>query len=90
VAVQPLELGAPFARLPEVRQFQIVRDPDRLQVRVMLDPGAAAGTAQRIRAVVADTLAGAGAVVPAIEVTTVAELEREPGPAAKLKLIVAR
>jgi phenylacetate-coenzyme A ligase PaaK-like adenylate-forming protein len=89
-AVQPLALGAPFARLREVRQFQIVRHPDRLQVRVVLAPGAPAGAAQRIRADVAGALAGAGAVVPAIEVTTVAELEREPGPAAKLKLIVAR
>ena len=83
-------MGAPFARLPEVRQFQIVHDPGRLEVRVVLDPAAPAGTLDRVRAAVAGALEAAGALPPEIAVTPVAELEREPGPAAKLKLIVAR
>ena len=40
VALLPLRIGAPFARLPEVRQFQIVHEPARLEIRVVLDPGA--------------------------------------------------
>jgi phenylacetate-coenzyme A ligase PaaK-like adenylate-forming protein len=41
VAVLPLRLGAPFARLPQVRQFQIVNAPGGLEVRLVLDPQAA-------------------------------------------------
>ena len=90
VAVLPLRMGAPFARLPAVRQFQIVHEPGRLEVRVVLDPAAPAGTPDQVRAAVAGALEAAGAVPPRIDVTPVAELEREPGPAAKLKLIVSR
>ena len=42
VNVLPLRIGAPFARIPAVRQFQIVHEPKRLAVRVVLEPGAAA------------------------------------------------
>jgi len=90
VAVLPLRMGAPFARLPAVRQFQIVHEPGRLEIRVVLDPAAAAGTPDQVRAAVAGALEEAGAVLPRIDVEPVAELEREPGPAAKLKLIVSR
>jgi phenylacetate-coenzyme A ligase PaaK-like adenylate-forming protein len=87
VAVLPLRLGAPFARLPEVRQFQIVHEHGALEVRVVLE---AAAPTDRVRAAVAAALEAAGAVVPEIRVTPVEHLEREPGAAAKLKLIVAR
>jgi phenylacetate-CoA ligase len=90
VAVLPLRMGAPFARLPAVRQFQIVHEPGRLEVRLVLDPQAPAGTPDQVRTAVAGVLEAAGAVPPRIDVTPVAELEREAGPAAKLKLIVSR
>jgi phenylacetate-CoA ligase len=90
VELIPLRLGAPFARLPAVRQFQIVHDPSCLEVRVVLDPAAPAGTLDHVRAAVLGVLEEAGAVAPEIEVVAVGELEREPGPAAKLKLIVRR
>jgi phenylacetate-coenzyme A ligase PaaK-like adenylate-forming protein len=83
VAVLPLQLGAPFARLPEVRQFQIVHEGGALEVRVV-------GETDGVAAAVAGVLADAGAGVPEIRVTPVSELEREPGAAAKLKLIVSR
>jgi phenylacetate-coenzyme A ligase PaaK-like adenylate-forming protein len=83
VPVLPLRLGAPFARLPGVRQFQIVRERGALEVRVV-------GETDGVAAAVAGVLADAGAVVPEIRVTPVAALEREPGAAAKLKLIVSR
>jgi phenylacetate-CoA ligase len=90
VAVLPLRLGAPFARLPAVRQFQIVHEAGGLEVRVVLDPEAPGDTADRVRTAVLGVLEQARAVAPSLSVTPVAELEREPGAAAKLKLIVAR
>jgi len=90
VALLPLRIGAPFARLPEVRQFQIVHEPARLEIRVVLDPGAPDDTPARVREAVAKVLDEAGALAPGVAVTRVAELEREAGPAAKLKLVVSR
>jgi len=90
VAILPLRLGAPFARIPAVRQFQIVHEAGRLTVRVVLEPSAPGETTTQVRDAVARVLEEAGAVVPAVAVATVAELEREGGAAAKLKLIVAR
>jgi phenylacetate-coenzyme A ligase PaaK-like adenylate-forming protein len=90
VALIPLRLGAPFARLPAVRQFQIVHEPGRLEVRLVLDPAAPTGTLEQVRAAALGVLDEVGAVAPDVVVTAVTELEREPGPAAKLKLIVAR
>jgi phenylacetate-coenzyme A ligase PaaK-like adenylate-forming protein len=90
VAVIPLRLGAPFARLPAVRQFQIVHAEGELEVRLVLEPGGAEDTTERVRAAVLSALDDAGAVPPAVHVTEVAGLEREPGAAAKLKLVVSR
>ena len=90
VAVLPLRLGAPFARLPAVRQFQIVHDRDGLDVRIALEPAAPADTAERVHAAVLGVLEEAGAVAPPLRVTPVDALEREGGAAAKLKLVVAR
>ena len=66
-----------------MRQFQIVHERGALEVRVV---GDTAGVA----AAVAGALADAGAIVPEIRVTPVDALEREPGAAAKFKLIVSR
>lgn len=90
VAVIPLRLGAPFARLPGVRQFQIVHAEGELEVRLVLEPGGAGDTAERVRTAVLSALDDAGAIPPLVRVTEVAGLAREPGAAAKLKLIVAR
>jgi phenylacetate-coenzyme A ligase PaaK-like adenylate-forming protein len=90
VALLPLRMGAPFARLPEVRQFQIVHEPDGIEIRLVLDPAAPADVPARVRAAVAGAIEEAGGVAPAITVRPVAQLEREPGAAAKLKLIVSR
>jgi phenylacetate-CoA ligase len=86
VSVLPYRLGEPFARMPAVRQFQIVWDGAGMEVRVVAPRDVVA----RVRTEVADALAAAGAVPPRIEVRLVDALEREPGPAAKLKLIKAQ
>lgn len=59
-------------------------------MRLVLDPHAAPQTPAIVRAAVLRVLEEAGAVPPPVVVTPVAQLEREPGPAAKLKLIVSR
>jgi hypothetical protein len=72
--------------LPDVIQYQIVREPQRLSLRLVLRAGASAETPDRVRAGIRAALEEAGAMPPPIEVEQVAAIEREPG-SAKLKLI---
>jgi len=90
VDVIPLRLGAPFARLAAVQQFQIVHERGRLEIRVVLGAGAPVDIREQVRAGVLHELGQVGAIPPVVDVVEVTELEREPGAAAKLKLIVAR
>jgi len=87
VALHPSGLGPAFAGLPDVRQYQILHDPRGLHVRVLLAAGASADVPTRLRRSLVEAIEAAGAVPPAVEVEQVAALEREPGPAAKFKLI---
>jgi hypothetical protein len=75
--------------MPAVRQFQIVHEAGDVEVRVVLEEPSP-DVAERIRSAVLSVLDEVGAVPPPVRVTEVAGLEREPGAAAKLKLIVAR
>jgi phenylacetate-coenzyme A ligase PaaK-like adenylate-forming protein len=84
--VLPHRLRAPFAQLPDVVQYQIVREPRRLSIRLVLRAGASAETPDRVRAGIRAALEEAGAMPPPIEVEQVAAIEREPG-SAKVKLI---
>jgi phenylacetate-CoA ligase len=84
--VLPHRLRVPFARLPEVLQYQIVREPHRLVIRLVLGPAASVESPVRIAAGVRSALKDAGAVPPPIEVEPVSVIEREPG-SAKIKLI---
>jgi phenylacetate-CoA ligase len=84
--VLPHRLRVPFARLPEVIQYQIVREPRRLVIRVVLDAGASVETPERIMAGVHAALKEADAVPPPIMVEPVSAIEPEPG-SAKIKLI---
>ena len=90
VAVHPFRLRAPFARLLDVRQFQIESDGAGLHVAVVLRGSAPADLPSRVRSALAGELAAAGAVPPPISVTPVATIEREGGQAAKFKLIKCR
>jgi phenylacetate-CoA ligase len=87
VAVHPPRLRAPFAALPEVRQYQIRDDPAGLQVRVVLRPTAPPATPTRVRDILTQQLRAAGALPPAVEVVAVPEIERDGGHAAKIKPI---
>jgi phenylacetate-coenzyme A ligase PaaK-like adenylate-forming protein len=84
--VLPHRLRLPFARLPDVTQYQIVRDPRRVMIRVVLAAGASVETPARIAAGVRAAIEEAGACPPPIEVEPVSAIEREPG-SAKVKLI---
>jgi phenylacetate-coenzyme A ligase PaaK-like adenylate-forming protein len=84
--VVPYRLRAPFAELPDVRQYQIVLDDRRLAVRVVLGPGASNETLRRVEAGMRAALDAAGAIPTPIAVEPVAEIQREPG-LAKVKLV---
>jgi phenylacetate-coenzyme A ligase PaaK-like adenylate-forming protein len=84
--VLPHRLRAPFARLPEVTQYQIARESARLVIRVVLGAGARVETPDRISADVRAAIEEAGAIPPPITVEPVRAIEREPG-SAKIKLI---
>lgn len=91
VAVHPLTVRSLFAGMAELRQYQVVQDPQALRVRVALRDGVDAGqAAARIRSAVAAKLEEVGAVPPPIEVEAVAEIVRDSGHGAKLKLIESR
>ncbi len=87
VAVAPLRLRAPFATLPDIRQYQILHDRRGLQVRVVLHPGGPADTLTGIQDTLTRELRAAGALPPPIRVVPVAEIQREGGHGAKLKLV---
>ena len=87
VALHPSGLGPAFARVTAVRQFQLVHDERGLHARVVLRDGADGGVPERLRLALVEPIQAAGAVPPPIDVEPVAELRREPGPAAKLALI---
>jgi phenylacetate-coenzyme A ligase PaaK-like adenylate-forming protein len=85
VRIHPYRLRAPFALISGVRGYQIVQRPDGLVVRVV--PGSTrTGLHETVEAEVRKALRDAGADVP-VRVESVAAIEREPGPAAKVKLV---
>ena len=89
VAVMPYRLGEPVARTPGVSQFQIVWDGTRMEVRLVVGRSSPRDVAGALQANLSEALVAGGAVPPPIDVCVVDVLEREPGPAAKLKLIKA-
>jgi phenylacetate-CoA ligase len=84
--VLPYRLRAPFLDLPDVVQYQVVLEPKRLAVRIVLRPGASVETVERVRSEMTSALAAAGAIPPPIVVEPVAEIEREPG-SMKVKVV---
>jgi phenylacetate-CoA ligase len=87
VAVHPVRLGAPFAGLLAVRQFQILHDESGITVHAVLRDPAAVDVLQHVRAALVEALEEAGAVPPRVRVEAVTEIEREPGPAAKFRIV---
>ena len=88
VSVHPYLLRAPFALIPEVVQYQIVQRPDRLLVRVVPRRGSAPELPDQVAAATRQAVAAAGASIE-VSVDVVERIEREPGHAAKIKLVVS-
>ena len=84
--VLPYRLRAPFLDLPDVVQYQVVHEPTRLAVRIVLRPDASVETVERVRSGMKVALEAAGAIPPPIVVQPVAEIEREPG-SMKVKVV---
>jgi putative adenylate-forming enzyme len=89
VAVHPYRLRAPFSALLDVRQYQLVQEPDGLRVRIVPRPSAPPDLVDRVRRAVARELEAAGVAPIVVRVEPVAQLERERGHAAKLKLVAS-
>jgi putative adenylate-forming enzyme len=90
VAVHPYRLRSPFSALGAVRQYQIVHDETGLHIRIVLQPAAPPNMPEKVRAAMLDALQDAGVLAPPLDVTEVDVIEREPGHAAKLKLVKTR
>lgn len=88
VAVHPYWLRAPFVKLLDVVQYQVVRRRAGLLVRIVVRDSARRDLPERVRSVVDGALAKAGAR-SAVEVEVVPAIEREGGHAAKVKLVVS-
>ena len=79
VTLHPFRLRSPFARMVDVRGYQLVRRSDELVARVVPRRDAEPGIEVRVAAAIRETLAAARADVP-VRVELVPEIEREPGP----------
>jgi phenylacetate-coenzyme A ligase PaaK-like adenylate-forming protein len=90
VLVHPYRLRSPFSTLLDVRQYQIVHEPDgALRVRIVPRPAAARNLPQEVALAVTRALEAAGVAEPAVYVDCVPQIDREPGHAAKLKLVIS-
>jgi phenylacetate-coenzyme A ligase PaaK-like adenylate-forming protein len=85
VLVHPLHFGVITAD-PDVREFQVVQEGDRLRLRVALRNGAA-GAEERLGQSLRGRLAELGIAHPDVCVERVDQLERTPG--GKLQVVVA-
>jgi phenylacetate-coenzyme A ligase PaaK-like adenylate-forming protein len=85
--LHPFRLRSPFAKLPDVLQYQILHGGQRLRVRVVLRSTAPGDTPAVVHDALRLALEEARAVPPPIDVEPVAAIERESGNGAKLKLV---
>jgi phenylacetate-coenzyme A ligase PaaK-like adenylate-forming protein len=88
VRVYPHRLRAPFIALSAVSGYQLVHERGgRLRARVVPRLPAARDLVDRVQAALVRELRDAGVASPEVEVELVEEIERERGPAAKVKLV---
>ena len=88
IAVHPYRLRAPFVQLLDVLQYQVVQRADELAVRVVVRATAPRDLPEKVEQAVESALARAGTRSP-VRVEVVDEIAREPGHAAKVKLVVS-
>jgi phenylacetate-CoA ligase len=85
VAVHPIALRSPLAKVSALRAYQIVHRADGLHVRAV--PRDGAEVREPVRAALAGALSAVGAPGTPVHVDVVAELERDQGAVGKLKLV---
>jgi phenylacetate-CoA ligase len=92
VTVHPLRLRSPMARLPEVRQYQFVREAaDRVDLFVALERSVdEAAAAERVRRAVAKDLDAIGVDGAILVVHPVERIAGEAKHAAKFKLVTSK
>lgn len=73
----------PFAAFPEVVQYQLIHEQDRLVVQIVVRERSPADTPERLRDALLRGLGNAGAVPPPVIVNAVSGIYREPGAAGK-------
>ena len=88
VAVHPYRLRAPFVQLLDVLQYQVVQRAEELAVRIVVRSAAPRYLPEKVQQAVETALMRAGAQLP-VRVEVVDEIAREPGHAAKVKLVVS-
>jgi hypothetical protein len=88
IAVHPHTLRSPMAGTPELRQYKIVHDDDGLHV--LRNAAPADEVSRRVDATLCSKLLAADVADPRLDVTVVAELPREQGHSAKVKLVESR
>jgi hypothetical protein len=88
VAVHPYRLRAPFVQLLDVLQYQVVQRAEELVVRIVARATAPRDLPETVQHAVERALVRAGARLP-VRVEVVDEIAREPGHAAKVKLVVS-
>ena len=89
VRVHPIHLRSPLAAVPEVAQYQIVQERDRLDVTLALvGAAAAADVAHGVERTLAAKLGALGVAAPTVRVRVVDRIPREAG-AGKFKLVKA-
>ena len=86
VAMHPMHLRSPLARLETVRQYEIVHRADGLHARVV-PRGDADRAAAEVRSALQGAVAGAGAGGVAVHVSAVDAIERDPACSGKHKLV---
>ena len=85
VAVHPSVLGSAVAPIAEVGEYAFINDARGLRAQVVLAPGAAEDTPDRLRDALLQAIALTGAQPPVVDVQPVGALEREPG--GKIRLV---
>ncbi len=88
VAVHPYTLRSPFVQLLDVLQYQVVQRADELVVRIVVRAAAPRDLPEKVQGAIENALTRAGARFP-VRVQVADEIPREPGHAAKVKLVVS-
>jgi putative adenylate-forming enzyme len=88
VRVHPLNFRSPLASFSEIREYQIVQEPDGIDVFLVLKQGISGDqVAERVKNKLREKIDSLGAVCPDIRLRPVPQLERDHRKMGKLRLV---